>query len=117
MLQIVLKRKFFIKRPLSHQLLYIKLLFKMHALYKTDVQNIQLNNRLNHYKKQRKSIFSALTTIGGMSCLKVWTTCTLHVCNLLSLNTLRNFTTFKVNTITGKYPGDNVRGVGGFLIM
>ncbi len=39
MLQIVLKRKFFIKWPLSHQLPYIKLFFKkMHALYYTDVQ-------------------------------------------------------------------------------
>ncbi len=41
MLQIVLKRKFFIKGPLSHQLPYIKLLFNMHAFYYTDVQNIQ----------------------------------------------------------------------------
>ncbi len=41
MLQMVLKRKFFLKRPVSHQLPYIKLLFKMHALYYTDVQNIQ----------------------------------------------------------------------------
>ncbi len=40
MLQIVLKRKFLIKRPLSHQLPYIKLLFKMNTLYYTDVQNI-----------------------------------------------------------------------------
>ncbi len=36
MLQIVLKRKFFIKRLPSHQLPYIKLLFKLHALYYTD---------------------------------------------------------------------------------
>ncbi len=86
MLQIVLKRKFFIKRPLPHQLPYIKLLFKMHALYYTDVQNIQYNNRLNHYTKQRKSIFSFLTTIRGMSCLKApMSTLKLFVCLLVYL--------------------------------
>ncbi len=42
----------------------------MHTLYYTDVQNIQQNNRLNRYTKQQKSIFSAWTTTGGMSCLK-----------------------------------------------
>ncbi len=40
--------KVFHKTTLSHQLPYIKLLFKLHALYYTDVQNIQWNNRLNH---------------------------------------------------------------------
>ncbi len=70
MLQIVLKRNIFIKRSLSHQLPYIKLLVKLHALYYTDVQNIQQNNRLNHYTKRRKSIFSGWTTIGGMFRLK-----------------------------------------------
>ncbi len=72
MLQIVLKRKFFIKRLPSHQLPYIKLLFKLHALYYTDVQYIQQNNRLNHYTKRRKSIFSGWTTIGGIIHLN-WT--------------------------------------------
>ncbi len=37
MLQIVSKQKFFIKRPLSQELPYIKLLFKMYALYYSDV--------------------------------------------------------------------------------
>ncbi len=70
MLQIVLKWKFFIKRPLSHQLPYIKLLFKLHPLHYTDVQNIQYNNRLNYDTKHQKSIFSGWTTTGGMSNLK-----------------------------------------------
>ncbi len=42
----------------------------MHGLYYTDVQNMQQNNRLNHYTKQQKSIFLALTTIGGITRLK-----------------------------------------------
>ncbi len=40
MLQIVSKWKFFIKQPLSEELPYIKLLFKIYAWYYTDVQNI-----------------------------------------------------------------------------
>ncbi len=42
----------------------------MHALYYTDVQNLQQKNQLNHYTKRRKLIFSGWTTIGGMSYLK-----------------------------------------------
>ena len=36
MLQIVLKRKFFFKQPLSQEVWDIQLLFKMYALYYTD---------------------------------------------------------------------------------
>ena len=42
MLQFVLKQKFFIKRPVSQELPYIKLLFKMYALYYTDVRKHQM---------------------------------------------------------------------------
>ena len=40
MLQILSKRKFFIKRPLPCELPYMKSLLKIHALYYTDVYNI-----------------------------------------------------------------------------
>ncbi len=67
MLQIVLKRQFFIKRPLSHQLLscFLKCTNCITLMFKT-----YNNNRLNHYTKRRQSIFSGWTTIGGMSYLK-----------------------------------------------
>ena len=84
MLQIVLKRKFCIKRPLSHQLPYLKLLFKMHTLYYTDVQNTIKYSIKSLYKKKKKSfrperplgVYPALTSQHSkriMTLAKQWT--------------------------------------------
>ncbi len=56
MLHVVPKRKFFKELPLSQELSYIKMLFKMHALHDADVHNILYNNRLKNNENRSKEL-------------------------------------------------------------